>query len=117
MSIDIQIAIWLAVRSLGRARPLGCYVASSVRPFRRSAGRWIDWVAVGFFLISIWPLIWRCRPVSGAFFPCTPLDTDPQVSSTMRPPLRAVHAFGWRLVGDCWRFGGVTCWPARPFRT
>jgi hypothetical protein len=29
MSIDIQIAIWLAGRSLGRARSLGCGAASS----------------------------------------------------------------------------------------
>ncbi len=39
MSIDIQIAIWLAVRSLGRARSLGCCAASSVRLFLAERGK------------------------------------------------------------------------------
>ena len=38
MSIDIQIAIWLAGRSLGRARSLGCRAASSSRAGHSLAG-------------------------------------------------------------------------------
>ena len=47
MSIDIQIAIWLAGRSLGRARSLGCRAASSSRAGAQPRPGQIAWILWG----------------------------------------------------------------------
>ena len=142
MSINIQIAIRLVLRrrvpcqiarmwcgspqpsgpcpQLGPCARLGpCQIAwiwglpvSTVRPFQRSAGRSIAWVAVCFLMIWIWALVRRfCRGTLGLSRGRS--DAAQDGGPTMRRPLRAAAALASRSAGDFRRFGWVWRWRAR----